>query len=103
VLPLPTHLLLQMQFVAIAIITSGDAIEHLVQHKSPENSFLIIIFAVITMVLLGAIGATKLWINKHVGSKALEQVRILGRDLDRDCVLHAWRCTPGLCKCVFRD
>jgi hypothetical protein len=60
-------------FVAIAIITSGDAIEHLVEHKSPENGFLIIIFAVITMLLLGAIGATKLWINKHVGSKALEQ------------------------------
>lgn len=64
-----------MQFVAIAIITSGDAIEHLANHKEPENGFLIIIFAVITMVVLGAIGAMKLYINRHLHSKALEQVR----------------------------
>lgn len=62
------------QFIAVAIITSGDAIEHLANHKEPENGFLIIIFAVITMLLLGAIGAMKLYINRHLHSKALEQV-----------------------------
>ena len=70
-----THRLELLQFVAIAFITSADAIEHLANHKEPENGALIIVFAVITMVVLGAIGATKLYINRHLHSKALEQVR----------------------------
>jgi hypothetical protein len=64
-----------LQFVVIAFITSADAIEHLANHKEPENGALIIVFAVITMLVLGAIGCMKLYINRHLHSKALEQVQ----------------------------
>lgn len=60
-------------FIIIAIITCGDAIEHLVQHKEPENGFLILAFAIVTMLLLGAIGCIKMYINSFIHSKALEQ------------------------------
>lgn len=60
-------------FIAIAVITTSTAISHLVEHRFPEEGFLIIAFAVVTFLLLGACGCVKLYINKHVGSKALEQ------------------------------
>jgi Co/Zn/Cd efflux system component len=60
-------------FIVIAIITGGDAISHLVQHKSPDDSTVVLAFAVISIVVLTAFGIYKLWVNKYVESKALEQ------------------------------
>lgn len=60
-------------FIVIAIITGGDAISHLVQHKSPEDSTVVLAFAVISIAVLFAFGVYKLFINKYVTSKALEQ------------------------------
>lgn len=84
-----------LQFVAIAFITSADAIEHLANHKEPENGALIIVFAVITMLVLGAIGCMKLYINRHLHSKALEQVQTAAAGLQWTCsVLTTCRWTP---------
>lgn len=62
------------QFIIVSVITCIDAIEHLATGKRPENSTLIIAFSVVTMLLLGAIGCIKWWLNSHIHSKALEQV-----------------------------
>lgn len=67
------NVLIAFIFVAIAFITTADASEHLANHKKPDEGFLIIVFAIITMLLLGAIGAMKLYINRHLHSRALEQ------------------------------
>lgn len=63
-----------LQFVIVSLITCADAAEHLATGKHPENSVLIMVFSLITMVLLGAIGCVKWWLNSHIHSKALEQV-----------------------------
>mmetsp|Transcript_19487 Transcript_19487/g.58903 ORF Transcript_19487/g.58903 Transcript_19487/m.58903 type:complete len:291 (-) Transcript_19487:499-1371(-) len=60
-------------FVIVSLITCADAAEHLATGKHPENSVLIMVFSLITMVLLGAIGCVKWWLNSHIHSKALEQ------------------------------
>lgn len=62
------------QFIIVSIITCADAVEHLATGKHPENSVLIMVFSLITMLLLGGIGCVKLWLNSHIHSKALEQV-----------------------------
>mmetsp|Transcript_5218 Transcript_5218/g.14956 ORF Transcript_5218/g.14956 Transcript_5218/m.14956 type:complete len:281 (+) Transcript_5218:394-1236(+) len=60
-------------FIAIAIITGGDAISHLVRHTAPDDSVVILAFAVVSIVVLGSFGCYKLYINQYVTSKALEQ------------------------------
>lgn len=60
-------------FIIVSIITCADAVEHLATGKHPENSVLIMVFSLITMLLLGGIGCVKWWLNSHIHSKALEQ------------------------------
>ena len=45
------------------------------QHRSPDDSTVVLVFAVVSIVVLTAFGVCKLVINRHVASKALEQVR----------------------------
>lgn len=59
-------------FVAIAIITAGQAISHLAHHKFPEDSTPILVFSVISIVTLTAMSVYKMYLNKHIQSKALE-------------------------------
>lgn len=58
------------------ILRGGFRLQHLVcelQHKSPEDSTVVLAFAVISIAVLFAFGVYKLFINKYVASKALEQ------------------------------
>jgi hypothetical protein len=43
------------------------------QHKSPEDSTVVLAFAVVSILVLSAFGIYKLCINQYVESKALEQ------------------------------
>jgi hypothetical protein len=43
------------------------------QHKSPEDSTVVLAFAVVSIVVLFIFGIYKLCINQYVESKALEQ------------------------------
>ena len=40
-------------------------LEHLATGKHPENSVLIMVFSLVTMLLLGGIGCVKWWLNSH--------------------------------------
>ena len=53
-----------MQFIIIAIITAGDAISHLAEHKFPEDSMPILVFSVISILVLTAMGIYKVHLNK---------------------------------------
>ena len=53
-----------LQFIAIAIITGGDAISHLAEHKFPEDSTSILVFSTISIVVLTAMGIYKIHLNK---------------------------------------
>lgn len=57
----------------ILIGTVNSRVSLHLQHKSPEDSTVVLAFAVVSIVVLFVFGIYKLCINQYVESKALEQ------------------------------
>lgn len=68
-----TNVGISATFIIVAVITGGSAISHLAKHTAPANSAPILVFAAISVIVLSVFAVIRVYINKRLASKAMEQ------------------------------